>query len=73
MENYPYKLNKVSDTFYSIILISQTPFYNEKSILLQLVLKKEIGPNINPPAFNVEILKYIVILLMYKKFGAFPI
>ena len=48
-----------------IILISQTPFYNEKSILIQLVLKTEIRLNINLPAFNVDILKYIIILLMY--------
>ena len=44
MENSPYQLNEVSENiFYSIILISQMPFYNEKSILIKLVLKKEIN------------------------------
>ena len=68
MENDPYQLNEVSEnTFYSIILISQTPFYNEKKYFktIEIVLKKEIGLNINLPAFNVDILKCIVILLMY--------
>ena len=36
---------------------------------MQLVL---IWLNINLPAFDVDILKYIVILFMYKKFGTFP-
>ena len=46
MENDPYQSNS-ENTFQSIILISQTPFYNEKSILIQLVLKKEIRLDIN--------------------------
>ena len=59
------------NTFQSIILISQTPFYYEKSIKTIGTLKK-IGLNINLPAFNVDILKYIVILHVYQKFGTFP-
>ena len=40
----------------------------KKRFLYNLYLVK-IGLNINLPAFNVDILKYIVILLVYQMFG----
>ena len=43
----------------------------QKRILIQLVLK-EVGLNINLPAFNVDILKYIVIYVTrVLEFGTF--
>ena len=66
MENDSYQLNEVYENahVWEHHFASQAPFYKEKSILIQLVLIK-IGLNINLPAFKVEILKNIVILLMY--------
>ena len=65
MENYPYQLNEVyENTFESIILISQAPYYYEKKKYFNTIFKKS-GLNVNLPAFNVDILKYIVIVLMF--------
>ena len=47
MENDPYQ-----KTFQSIILISQTPFYNGKSILIQLVLSKKYKTKYQSPSFS---------------------
>ena len=65
MENDPYQLNEVyENTFESIILISQTPFCNEKRILIQLVL--DVGLNFKLYCHNTLVLEvwnisYVVI------------
>ena len=46
-------------------MISQTPFYYEKKNFDTIGILKKSGLKINLPAFNVDILKHIVILLMY--------
>ena len=58
---------------YKIVLIDQMPFHNhiyKHHENLSIYLKT--GLEINLPAFNPDILMFIIILLVYKTFGTFP-